>query len=237
MIFLWTILFYNPLYNALVFLVNIIPLHDIGIAVVILTVIVKIILYPLSRKAIISQFKLKALDPKIKEIKKQTTDKQEQAKKTFALYKEEGVNPFSGCLVLLIQIPIIFALYKVFLHGLTPEVTTNLYSFVHYPASLNTKFLNIFEITKPSIFFAVLAGISQYIQMHLQNSIKVEKPTDPKDMQQMLSYSMSTQMKYVLPIMIVFISWKLPLAVTLYWVVNNIVTIVQESRIKKSLKL
>lgn len=234
--FIWMTFFYKPLYNALAFFVSVLPMHDLGLAVILLTILVKIIIYPLSKKAIVSQFKLKALEPKIKKIKEEFPDKQAQAQKTFALYKEEGVNPFSGCLVLIIQLPIIFALYRVFLSGITPDMH-NLYSFVHAPQYINNLFLGYFEITKPNILFAILAGLSQYFQMHLQNLTKAEKPSDKSDMQAMLAYSMTTQMKYVLPVMITFISLKLPLAVTLYWVVSNVITIIQERRIKKSLGL
>jgi len=96
MSFLWTTLFYNPLYNALVFLTSIIPWHDVGFAVIILTVVVKIILFPLSKKSITGQIKLKKLEPELKKIKETFKDKGEQAKRTMALYKENKINPFSG---------------------------------------------------------------------------------------------------------------------------------------------
>lgn len=230
---LWNVIFYKPLYNALAFLVSAVPFHDLGIAVILLTILVKIILFPLSKKAIVSQVKLKAIEPKINKIKEENEDKQMQAQKTFALYKEEGVNPFSGCLVLLLQLPIIFALYKVFLKGISQN-SDMLYSFVHFPVSVQNMFIGLINMSKGSILLAILAGLTQYLQLHLQNTT-VEKPKDGKDMQAMIAYSMNTQMKYIVPIMITFVSLKIPAAVSLYWVVSNVITILQERSIRKNL--
>ncbi len=233
---LWSTLFYNPLYNLLMFFVSVAPMHDLGIAVILLTILVKIILFPLSKKAIVSQLKMKLIQPKIDKIKKEVTDKQEQAKQTFALYKKEGVNPFSSCLVLIIQLPILFALYYVFLKGIGSAVDTSiLYSFVKAPSDIHNLFLGMFDMTKPSIIFGILAGVTQFIQLHHQ-PISQEKPGDEGDMQAMLAYNMTRQMKYILPIIIVVVSIKLPSALALYWIVSNVITLIQEQLIKRSLR-
>ncbi len=231
--FIWSTIFYNPLYNLLMFFVSISP--DLGIAVILLTLLVKIVLFPLSKKAIVSQFKMKLIQPKIDKIKKEVSDKQEQAKQTFALYKKEGVNPFSSCVVLLIQLPILFALYYVFLSGLGTVDTTLLYSFVPHPETINNLFLGMFDMTKPSILFGILAGVTQFFQLKHQPVIQ-EKPSDEADMQAMLAYNMTRQMKYILPIVIIVVSIKLPSALALYWIVSNVVTLIQEQLIKKSLQ-
>lgn len=216
------------------FFVSIAPGRDLGVAVIFLTLLVKILLFPLSKKAITSQFKLKLLQSKIDAIKQETTDKQIQAQKTFALYKSEGVNPFSSCVVLLIQIPILFALYHVFLSGLGQVRPELLYSFIPGPTTIDTYFLNLIDITKPNIVLAILAGVSQYFQLKYQ-PITQEKPKDPKDTQAMMAYTMTSQMKYILPVVIIFVSIKLPAALSLYWLVSNIVTLIQERAIKRSL--
>jgi YidC/Oxa1 family membrane protein insertase len=231
---LWNTIFYNPLYNLLMFFVSIAPGRDLGIAVIFLTLLVKILLYPLSKKAITSQFKLKMLQPKLDAIKQETPDKQLQAQKTFALYKSEGVNPFSSCLVLLIQLPILFALYHVFLSGLGSINTGLIYSFFPTPSGINPNFLNLVDITKPHILFALLAGISQFFQLKYQPIIQ-EKPTNTNDMQGMMAYNMTKQMKYILPVIITIVSIKLPAALALYWIVSNVVTLIQERAIKRSL--
>jgi YidC/Oxa1 family membrane protein insertase len=216
------------------FFVSISPGRDLGIAVIFLTLLVKILLYPLSKKAITSQFKLKMLQPKLDLIKEETPDKQLQAQKTFALYKAEGVNPFSSCLVLLIQLPILFALYYVFLRGLGSIDTGLIYSFMPIPSGVNPNFLNLVDITKPNIIFAILAGVSQFFQLKYQPIIQ-EKPANTNDMQGMMAYNMTKQMKYILPVIITIVSIKLPAALALYWIVSNVVTLIQERAIKRSL--
>jgi len=111
MIHLFTIIFYQPILNLLVWLYNIVPGHDIGIAIILLTIIVKIILLPLSKKMIESQKALQDLQPKIEEIKKQFPAKEEQGKAMIKLYQENKINPLSSCLPLLIQLPFLIAVY------------------------------------------------------------------------------------------------------------------------------
>lgn len=229
---LWTTFFYKPLYNALIFLVSVVPFNDIAISVVLLTIIVKSILYPLTKKSLKSQIGLQKVQKEVEEIKSTTEDKQEQAKKTFELYKKYGVNPFSGCIVILIQFPIIIALYYVFWKGFNGD-TGLLYSFVKYPESLHTLFLGFIDMTKPNIIIGIIAAITQFLQLHLSQSItKTEKP---KDSMGNMSYMMQQQMKYVVPFMILLVSFKLPSAVALYWIVGNIIAILQERYIRKGL--
>ena len=108
--YVWNLILYQPLLNALAFLVSVLPGGDVGLAVILLTILVKVILFPLARKSIESQAEMNVLAPKLQKIKESGATKEEQATQTFELYKKYKVNPFSGCLLLLIQIPIIFAL-------------------------------------------------------------------------------------------------------------------------------
>ncbi len=113
---------YQPLFNALVLLYQYFPGHDFGIAVIILTVLIRILLYPLMFQSIKSQKILAELQPKIQEIQnKYKNDKEKQTKATMELYQKEKINPFGGCLPLLIQLPILIALFQVFSKGLLPE--------------------------------------------------------------------------------------------------------------------
>ena len=141
MSFLYHAIFFNPLYNALMLLFKVLPWADAGMIVILLTVLVRLIIFPLSRKAVLTQIKMAEIAPDLAKIKEQYKDKsEEQAKKTLALYREKGVNPFSGILVVIIQIPIILALYQIFLHF--QVVNANLlYSFVKMPEHINTLFL------------------------------------------------------------------------------------------------
>jgi len=236
---LWNIIFYQPIYNILIFIVNNVTFGDVGFAIIIVTIIVKLILSPLTKKSIKSQILMKKMEPELKRIKKDFPNKEEQAKKTFELYKKNGTNPFSGCLVVLLQLPVIFALYYVFYKGLSID-TTQVYSFLNTPTTMHTNFLGFIEINGKSILLAVLAGLTQFIQGYLASPIKNKKievvtEIEPKTFQDELSNSMQTNVKYILPIFIGFISWQISAAVALYFVISNIFTIVQEWYIRKTL--
>lgn len=223
---LWDTIFYQPLYNALIFFISIMPGSDVGLAIILLTIIVKLILFPLTQRSIDSQIAMKALEPEINKIKETVTDKAEQTKKTFALYKERKVNPLSGCLLILLQLPVIIALYLVFLHGFE-TIPVSLYSFVHAPETFNLKFFGIVDLAGKSLVLAILAGVSQYVQGKLAEG-RQSTPASNGSMGGQFAKTMQTQMLYVMPIMIVIIAYKISAAVALYWITSNIFTIAQE---------
>lgn len=175
---------------------------------------------------------MKALEPKIAQIKARGLSKEEESKETFALYKLEKVNPFSGCLYILIQLPILFALYYVFIKGIYQA--DHLYSFLSTEGLKNT-FLGILDITKPFLPLAILAGITQAVQAFLAPK-PPSPPGDGKGFQAQLTKSLSVQTRYVLPIIIVFIANTLASAVSLYWTVANLFSIGQELYFRKTLR-
>jgi YidC/Oxa1 family membrane protein insertase len=124
---LWHTIIYNPLYNALIFLLDIVPGADIGIAVIILTVFVKVLLFPLAHKVARTQATINQIQPQLDKLKDKYKDnKQEQTIKTLELYKKNGINPFFGFLVILIQLPIILGLYFVFYKGGLPSINMDI---------------------------------------------------------------------------------------------------------------
>lgn len=222
-------LLYRPLFNGLILIYNIIPGHDMGIAIIILTALIRLIFAPLSKKSIQSQKAMAEIQPKIKEAQKKYKDnKEEQVKEIMALYKKHKVNPMSGCLPLLIQFPIIIALYKVFLHGLDVQQLGALYSFVSRPQTLNVMFLGIINLTiAGNIVLAILAGFFQFIQAKMmmpQNKPNKQTKIGGLDMTSI----MGKQMVYMMPILTIYIAWKLPSALALYWIVFTIFGIVQQ---------
>lgn len=234
---LWNTILYKPLANALIFLMSVIPGGDVGIALIILTIVVKLILFPLTQKSIKSQVAMREIEPDLAKIKAEGLSKEEEAKRTMALYKDKKVNPFSGCLVILIQFPIIIALYQVFLRGLKDVAGLPLYSFVHLPAHINTMFLGLIDMSGKSLVLAILAGLTQFIQMQIVMPKKAAKPasTDkPKFTDQMMQ-NMQWQMRYFLPVFIAFVAYGISAAVALYWVTSNSVTIVQELFVRRKL--
>jgi len=239
---LWNTIFYQPVYNILIFIINNITFGDVGFAIIIITIIIKFALYPLTKKSIRSQILMKKMEPEIKQIKKDFPNKEEQAKKTFELYKKYGTNPFSGCLVVLLQLPVIFALYYVIYKGLSLD-TGPIYSFLSKPTAINTNFLGLIAMGGKSIVLAILAGLTQFIQGYLSSPIKPKVEVlkegvapDKASFQDELSNSMQTNVKYILPVFIAFISWRISAAVALYFVISNIFTIVQEWYIRRSLE-
>ncbi|OGI66141.1 hypothetical protein A3A95_00280 [Candidatus Nomurabacteria bacterium RIFCSPLOWO2_01_FULL_39_18] len=234
---LWNFLLYKPLLNALAFLVSIVPGGDVGIAVIILTIIVKIILFPLSQKSIESQAAMNVLAPELNKIKSSGVSKEEQARRTFELYKQHKTNPFSGCLLVLIQIPIIFALYYVFLKGIDFQGGL-LYSFVHVPEKINMLFLGVLDISQKSFVLAILAGVSQYLQAHFMPKPPSPPPTTSStpSFGESFSKSMNMQMKYIFPFVVVFISYTISGAIALYWITNNIFTVGQQIYVSRKKK-
>jgi len=229
---------YHPLYNAFIGLIAIFPWIDAGIVVVLLTIIVKLILFPLSQKSVRSQMEMKLIQPEIDALKiKYKDNKQEQSLKTMALYKEKGINPFSGIFLTLIQIPILIALYMVFYKGGLNNINTGiLYSFVHAPAHINTFFLGLFDITKNSTILALVVAVGQFLQMKITMPVTkpVEKGAD-SSFKDELAKSMSLQMKYVMPVFMFFIARSFPALVSLYLITSSAFAVGQEMYMRKKL--
>lgn len=228
--------FYQPLYNGLIYLMDVLPFFDAGVIVILFTIIVKLIMFPLSVKATKAQIEMKEIEKDLQYIKEQYPDKQIQTQKTIELYKEKNINPFAGFLVLLIQLPIIIALYQIFLKSGLPSINLELlYSFVSAPLSIQMNFLGLIDIAGKSVVLAVLAGVSTYIQIAYATPVP-RKDGDIKNkpsMQEDVMKMMQTQMKYVFPILVTFISWSVSAAVSIYWITSNIFTIGQELYIRK----
>ena len=222
---LWNTILYQPLLNVLALLVSIVPGGDVGLAIIILTLLVKIVLYPLSQRSIESQAKMNLLAPELKKIKESGKSKEEQARLTFELYKANKANPFSGCLLVLIQIPIIFALYWVFYKGISFDGGL-LYSFVEAPERVNMFFLGVLDISQKSLILAILAGISQYLQAHFMP--KPASTGEVGSLSHSFSKSMHFQMKYFFPFLVAFIAYTISGAVALYWITSNIFSIGQQ---------
>ncbi len=229
--------FYNPLYNGLILLLSWIPNADVGVAVILFTLFIKFILFPLSRKAVQTQLKLREIEPQLAKLKETYKDNREaQAREMMALYAKNNINPFSGILLVLFQFPIIIALYFIFLKGGLPNVDVSLlYPYVKgvfegLTTPINMHFFGFLDISKPHVTLAVLAGLSQFAQIRLSlpKVEKVANPTFKDDMAQ----SINLQMRYVLPVFIGIVALNISGAVSLYWITGNLFTIAQELYLK-----
>lgn len=229
---------YEPLYNGFVFLIGIAPFHDVGLAVVILTLLVRLLLFPITHKTVKSQAKLRQLEPEINRVKKETeNDKQAQAKRIMELYQEHGVNPFSGCLIFLVQTPFILALFWLFNQEITNGLgVEKLYSFVSLPADTSLFFLGLIDVSQKSFLVAIAAGVSQYFQIKLAMppaSAKREQPERPSFKDE-FARSFQTQARYIFPVMVFFLSYTIfPAAVALYWVTSNLFSIGHELFVRR----
>lgn len=230
---------YEPLYNGLVYFVDIVPGHDMGIAVILLTLLVKVVLFPLSRQAIRTQVAMRAIAPDLEAIKEEYKDKQEeQARAVFALYRERGIRPFSTFFLILLQLPVLFGLYWVFWKGGLPSINTDiLYTFVPAPESVNMEFLGLIDMSERSILLALLTGITQFIYTRL--SMGPRKPHEPNakpSLSSDMARSFDLQARYVLPLIFSAVAYSLAAALPLYWTTSNVFMIGQELAMGRRLR-
>jgi len=237
---------FQPLYNGLIGIINLIPWIDVGVAVIIFTVIIKFILFPLSKSALLTQVRMKAIEPEANRIRNEyAKDRQLQAQKTMELYKSKGIKPFSGILLLFIQIPILLALISVF-YKLIPTIdTASLYSFVTAPDITDKlSFLGLTDLTVPSLVLAIITAIVQYLQLKYspttQQAVQ-QAQQGPQAGAAAMAASMTNQMKYFVPILaFVSIYWIIPAQfpqaasiIALYWITSSAMTFFQELYIRK----
>lgn len=230
---LFKTIFYQPVLNLLVFLYNVVPGHDLGVAIILLTVVIKLILLPLSKKSIQSQKALQDLQPKIEEVKKKYANKKEEmGRAMMSLYKENKVNPFSSCLPLLIQLPFLWAVFRVFRDGFDDGNLDLVYSFVARPEVIDSVSLGFINLSEKNIAIAVLAGLAQFWQAKMMMTKKPQiKSPGAKDEDMMAV--MNKQMVYFMPLLTVFIGASFPGGLALYWLTTTVLTALQQMYIFK----
>ncbi|MDZ7611851.1 MAG: YidC/Oxa1 family membrane protein insertase [Candidatus Moranbacteria bacterium] len=235
----FTTIIYQPLFNFLIEIYNIVP--DLGISIVIITVIIRVLLLPVSKKSIESQKKMQELQPEIKKIQeKYKKDKQKQGQAIMEFYKEKKVNPAAGCLPLIIQLIILIALYRVFLGVMDFNGSSQLlYSFVENPGHLNEMaFFGLINIMEKSIPLAVIASGFQFWQakmmMKKQAKDKPKQDTKKKEKNEPnFSEIMQQQMLYMGPFLTFIIGISFPAGLPLYWLITTMFMIGQQYYIIK----
>lgn len=222
---LYTNFIYDPLFNALIFLYNVIPGHNIGLAIIALTILLRLILWPLFSKQIRGQRAMQAMQGELKELQaKYKDDKQKLSQEMMQLYRRHNANPLSSCLPLLLQLPIYFALYQAFRQGLSSSGFEHLYSFVQNPGTIDANFFGILDLAAASPVLALIVGAVQYWQAKMMMSQMppkaVQKDKGAKDDD--MAAIMSKQMVYIMPVMMVVIGWKLPAGLMLYILLSTL---------------
>ncbi len=236
----------RPILNLLVWIMDVLPGNDLGFAIITVTILVRLLLLPLSAKSLKAQKTLQELQPQMNEIKeKYKDDKKKQSEELMRFYQKSKVNPLSSCLPILVQLPIILALYQVFQTGLTDTTLSQLYTFVSRPESIDTIFLGLVNLSVPNAVFAVLAGATQFIQakylLPKRPPAAVTKKEDGKtksssDAAADVATSLTKQMTYILPAMTGFIALSLPSGLALYWITTTLVAIIQQIFIFRTVK-
>jgi YidC/Oxa1 family membrane protein insertase len=231
----------KPFLNFLVLVASVLPNHNLGISIIILTLVVKLLLFLPTQRALEGQKKMQLLQPKLEVLKKEHSgDPQKLHEETVKIWKEHGVNPFQSCLPLLIQFPILIGLFHVIRDGVDLELSQHLLyeSFRHLEWSFGTNFLG-FDLTKayPFVFPPILV-VLQFVQMKLSFMIAgkkkkqaaqgKEESSEKKDEMQKAQDVQQKIMTYALPLMIGFFAWKLPSAVSLYWGISTLFAIGQQ---------
>lgn len=184
-------------------------------------------------QSIKSQKKLSGLQVKVQEIQeKYKDDKETQAKELTAFYQKENINYLSGCLPLFIQLPILYALYQLFLKGFKPEAMINLYSFVPHPGTINPIFLGFLNLSQPNWLLALITGIGQYFQMKMV-SPKEEKIKTKNSMDQFAQRTQNFTLYFLFGFTVILLL-RLPAALALYWFAASLFSILQQYVILKN---
>lgn len=229
---MFTTIVIQPLFNALVYIVNLLPGKELWLAMVVLTVIFKILLIPLFKKQVRDQIVMGFIAPELKKIQEKYKNERDiLAKETMFMYKKYKVNPLLSILILIIQLPFLIGLYQIFYYDLTSHINL-LYTGVLFPENLSYLFLGL-DLTQRSVILALAAGASQYI---LGAFMFKEKTGKEKEGETELMKAMNMQMKYFLPVVIGGVSLITPSVIALYLIVTNIFGIIQEIIIKKPLE-
>jgi YidC/Oxa1 family membrane protein insertase len=239
--FIWHTFFFDPIYNLLVFFLDIIPGGDMGLAIIATVIMVKAFLFPLSIKGVKMQKMMRDIEPQIKALQeKHKDDRNALGLATMELYREKGINPFVNLLALLVQIPVVIALSLVALRGSNgiklPHINhETLYSFVHVPDVVSIYFFGHFNIAAPSIILAICAAASQYVSTSL--SLPKLPPKDTTkgakiDFKDDFNRNMHLQMKYAMPVITGFMS-SFSATMALYFIVSSATMIAQELIVKR----
>lgn len=247
---LWHLLLYQPIVNALIFLYQIL-FHNFGLAIIVLTIVIRLLLFPLTFSSLKAANKMRELAPEIEKLKKKYgKDKQVFAKAQMELYRQHGANPAAGCLPQIIQLVVLIALYQAFIQVLRVDgdIIQKLNQILYYPLRLpaetiiNNKFLYL-DLTKPDVFpipgfpvplpgpfliaSALIQLISSKMMMPVISAAQKQAKKTPQKSDDMATM-MQTQMTYMFPLMTILIGYSFPSGLILYWFIFSFSTAIQQ---------
>jgi YidC/Oxa1 family membrane protein insertase len=233
MTYLYQQILYRPILNLLIFFYQTIGFHDLGIAIILVTLFIRLILYPFFHTGAKQQMLMQRIQPHIKKIQEtHKNDRDQQAKALMELYKEHGVNPFSGILLLIIQIPILLTFYWAIRSGVGTAQLTGLYSFMPVPQTINTIFLGIIDLAKPNFLLILAAAAGQYLQAKLAIYRDPSNKSAPTQAEKM-----ARQMMFVGPVITILVFYNFPAALSLYWLMSALFSSVQQYFVNRHLRV
>ncbi|MDD2487427.1 MAG: YidC/Oxa1 family membrane protein insertase [Candidatus Gracilibacteria bacterium] len=248
-------IFYAPVYNLFVFLISFLPGHNLGLAIILVTLIIRLLILVPQHHILMNSKKMQSIQPKIKEI--QTKYKGDQSKigmELLELYKKEKVNPMGSCLPLLIQFPLLIVLYWV-ISGITNSAN---YFYLYGPlqsfdtSKINANFLGLDLIKqewKSGIILAIIIGLAQFVQ--IKASLTIHKTTKTKQGEIIKKDEivdnpvsefmpdpnvMNAFMLWGMPIMLAFTAYFMPSGVGIYWLIGTLFTLAQQVVVNKITK-
>jgi YidC/Oxa1 family membrane protein insertase len=223
---LFTTIIYQPLLNLTVFIYNTIGVEDLGLTIILMTLVVRLAMLPLSLKTARSQKAMAELSSEIDRIKADHKGNMTaQSEAVTKLYKERGVSPLAGCLPLIIQFPLLIGLYRVFLNIFKPETLNLLYTSIPHPETISHLMFGLLDISVKNPILAILAGAVQFAQA------KLSLQSQPASSQ---AVAMNKQMMYLFPILIIVIGWNLPAGLPLYWISTTLFSIGEQLYLRRS---
>ncbi len=227
----WINLFYRPIYNALIGIIALVPGNNLGFAIIVLTILIRLLLFHPNQKALSGQKKMQEIQPKLEAIrKKHKNNQQMMATETLKVWQSAKVNPFSSCLPMLIQFPILIAIFYVVQAGINPDKQILLYNFLSQIQidQIQTQFLGLLDMTERNLYvLPVIVGILQYFQIKL--TLPKSTAASPNSMQE----SMQKNMVYFMPALIAVFTASLPSGVGVYWATSTLFGIAQQLYINK----
>lgn len=235
---------FEPILNFLIIILGVLPYSNLGVAIILVTLVVRFILYPSSKKSLEAQRKIASIRPQLKEIEKKYKDnRQKRAEAQLALYKEQGVNPLSTLsFPLLIQLPLLIGLYRVFIVDFANSGAQEyLYSFVSYPETIGIYLLGI-NLSESHWIIALVAAIAQYLQARSfahQQAFSSDKKEDKDKQEPDFQSSLTFSMMYVLPIIIFVFGAGIPplgiqgfpAGISLYWATTTLFSFWQQQKL------
>jgi len=222
----------QPLFNGLVLLYEHASFGDLGVAIIFLTLIVRLILFPLFHKTAKHQKIAQKIQPEIKKIQqKHKNNKEAQTREIMDLYKKHQVNPLTPLILLIIQLPILFAVYKIFRDGISESTLSMLYSFVPAPENVSHTFLGLVELNAVSIPIAIAAAVAQFTQGKLATA-----RAKNQDSMSAQARSMTKVIVFMGPAVALIVLTKFPAAVGLYWLTSTVFSIIQQTIVNKSMR-